>query len=88
MKIQPLTFRALLKPLPPTAMIGSIVVPENIDRPVLTCLVLETSQRDGSSKVHVGDKVLISKNTGYEFDLDGERVLVVNQDEILAIVRE
>lgn len=88
MTIKPLTFRALLKPLPPEKTCGSIFIPENIDRPVVTCLVLEVSQRDGSSKVSQGDKVLIPKGTGYEFECDEGRMLVVNQDEILAVFKE
>lgn len=86
--IKPLTFRALVKLLPPEKTQGSIIIPENIDRPILTCLVLEVSERDSASKVRLGDKVLIPKGCGYEFTLDNERVLIVNQDEILAIVKE
>lgn len=36
-------------------------------------------------EVHVGDHVLIGKARGYEVERDGEKLLVVNGDDVIAI---
>ena len=37
-------------------------------------------------KVKVGDKVLFGKYAGTEFKLDGTEILVVKEDDILAVL--
>lgn len=39
-------------------------------------------------KVKVGDKVLFSKYAGNEVEIDGEKLLVIREEDILAIVEE
>ena len=39
-------------------------------------------------KVKVGDKVLYSKYAGNEIEIDGEKLLVIREEDILAIVEE
>ena len=39
-------------------------------------------------EVKVGDKVIYSKYTGTEVELDGEEVLIVKQADILAIIKK
>ncbi|SMO79041.1 chaperonin GroES [Balnearium lithotrophicum] len=39
-------------------------------------------------KVKVGDKVLFSKYAGNEIKLDGEELLVIREEDILAIVED
>ena len=39
-------------------------------------------------KVKVGDKVLYSKYAGNEVEIDGEKLLIIREEDILAIVEE
>jgi len=39
-------------------------------------------------KVEVGDKVLYSKYAGNEIEIDGEKLLVIREEDILAVVEE
>jgi chaperonin GroES len=38
-------------------------------------------------EVKVGDKVLFGRYSGTEIEVDGEEVVIVREDEVLAIVR-
>ena len=44
--------------------------------------------KDVTMQVKVGDKVLYSKYAGSEFNLDGNEVIILRQNDILAIVSE
>ena len=44
--------------------------------------------KDVTMQVKVGDKVLYSKYAGSEFKLDGNEVIILRQNDILAIVSE
>ena len=44
--------------------------------------------KDVTMQVKVGDKVLYSKHAGSEFKLDGNEVIILRQNDILAIVSE
>ncbi|WP_333784469.1 co-chaperone GroES [Thermocrinis sp.] len=39
-----------------------------------------------SPKVKVGDKVIFNKYAGTEVELDGEKYLIMSEDEVLAII--
>ncbi|ADC90075.1 chaperonin Cpn10 [Thermocrinis albus DSM 14484] len=39
-------------------------------------------------KVKVGDKVVFNKYAGTEVELDGEKYLIMSQDEVLAILEQ
>ena len=39
-------------------------------------------------QVKVGDKVIYSKYAGTDVELDGEKLIVVKQSDILAIIEE
>ena len=44
--------------------------------------------KEVTMQVNVGDKVLYSKYAGSEFKLDGNEVIILRQNDILAIVSE
>ena len=44
--------------------------------------------KDVTMQVKVGDKVLYSKYAGSEFKLDGNEVIILRQNDVLAIVSE
>ncbi|WP_029551683.1 co-chaperone GroES [Thermocrinis jamiesonii] len=39
-----------------------------------------------SPKVKVGDKIIFNKYAGTEVELDGEKYLIMSEDEVLAII--
>jgi chaperonin GroES len=47
--------------------------------------VLDNGTR-GSLDVKVGDKVLFGKHSGTEIKMDGEDVLVLREDQVLAVL--
>jgi chaperonin 10 Kd subunit len=42
--------------------------------------------KEVTMQVKVGDKVLFSKYAGSEFKLDGEEVVIIRQNDILAVI--
>ena len=94
--IQPLGDRVLLKELEATEeKIGSIYVPDTAkEKPQKGEVVAVGNGKileDGSVRkmsVKKGDKVLFSKYAGNEVKLDGDEVMIMREDEILAIIEK
>jgi chaperonin GroES len=94
MKIRPLHDRLLVRrtTAPETAK-GGIIIPDTArEKPqegevlaVGNGKVLENGTRL-ALEVKVGDKVLFGKYTGSDVELDGEKVLVLREDEVLAVL--
>lgn len=94
MNIKPLFDRVVIKRMEEEKMsAGGIVIPDSAtEKPVKgeVLAVGEGKPLDNGSvrapKVKVGDKVLFGKYAGTEFKLDGQEILVVKEDDILAIL--
>ncbi|MFT4177308.1 MAG: co-chaperone GroES [Luteolibacter sp.] len=92
--IKPLGQRVLVKRLEAEAISsGGIVLPDSAkEKPQeAEVLALGTGGRDDDGKliefsVKVGDKVLISKYGGTEVKIDGQEVLILNENDILGII--
>jgi len=92
--IKPLGQRVLVKRIEADAVsAGGIVLPETAkEKPQeAEVLALGTGGKDDHGNdivwhVKVGDKVLISKYGGTEVKLDGQEVLIINQNDILGVV--
>ena len=94
MKVRPLHDRLLVRRLEEkeTAR-GGIIIPDTakekpMEGKVLAVgngRVLESGKRL-PVEVEVGDTILFGKYSGTEIEMDGEEVLVVREDEVLAIV--
>jgi chaperonin GroES len=72
---------------------GGIIIPDTAKEKPLEGLVVAVGNgktlKDGSSRpldVKVGDKVLFGKYTGTEVKLDGEEHVLLNEDDVLAVV--
>jgi chaperonin GroES len=94
MKVRPLHDRLLVRRVEEkeTAR-GGIVIPDTAKEKPMEGEVLAVGNGkllDNGTKlaldVKVGDKVLFGKYSGTEITVDGEDVLVVREDEVLAIV--
>jgi chaperonin GroES len=95
MKVVPLGRNLIVKRLedePLTA--GGVVLPESVDAKTQQGRVLsvgDTWLSDNGTRVEhevgEGDRVLFSRYGGNEVVVDGQKLLILSEDEILAIVR-
>jgi len=94
MKVRPLHDRLLVRRLEEkeTAR-GGIIIPDTAREKPMEGQVLAVgngrvleSGKTLALDVKVGDKILFGKYSGTEIKVDGEEVLMVREDEVLAIV--
>ena len=93
-KIQPLGDRVLIKPLEAEEKTkGGIILPDTAKEKQQEGKVMAAGKGrvdDGKTialEVKVGDKVLYGKYSGTEIKIDGEDMLIVKEEDILAIVK-
>jgi chaperonin GroES len=94
MKVRPLHDRLLVRRLEEkeTAR-GGIIIPDSAKEKPMRGEVLAAGNGrilDNGTKValdvKVGDRILFGKYSGTEIKIDGEEVLIVREDEVLAIM--
>lgn len=88
MKIKPLADRVLIKPTPAEeTTVSGIIIPDSAKEKPLRGTVLATGDgtKDEKMVVKEGDTVLYGKYAGTEVELDGEKLLIMRQSDILAI---
>ena len=95
MKIRPLHDRVIVKRVEEERTTASgIVIPESAsaekpDQGVIEAVSNGKILEDGNTKaidVKVGDKVLFGKYAGQTVKVDGEELLVMREDDIMAII--
>ena len=93
MKIRPLHDRVIIKRMEEErTTAGGIVIPDNIAEKPVRGKVLAVGNgkilEDGSVRpldLKVGDNVLFGKYAGTEIKVDGEDVLVMREDDVVAV---
>lgn len=96
LKIKPLADRLLVKPLEEEEVTpGGIVLPETAkEKPQKgEVLAVGPGTRDDEGNriamdVSVGDKVLFAKYGGTEIKMDGDKLLILRESDILAILED
>jgi chaperonin GroES len=94
MKVRPLHDRLVVRRLEENATAkGGIIIPDTAKEKPQRGEVLAVGNGkvlDNGTKialdVSVGDKVLFGKYTGTEIKIDGEDVLILREDEVLAVL--
>ena len=94
MKIRPLHDRVIVKPLEEErTSLGGIVIPDSAAEKPSQGKVIAIGKgkilEDGSVRaldVKVGDKILFGKYSGTEVKVDGEDLLVMREEDIMAII--
>ena len=89
MKIKPLADRVLIQPTAAEEVTASgIIIPDSAKEKPLRGTVLATGNgtKDEEMILKEGNKVLYGKYAGTEIDLDGEKVLIMRQNEVLAVI--
>jgi chaperonin GroES len=93
MNVKPLGDRVLVKPLAEEeAIAGGIIIPDTAkEKPqegevvaIGTCKLINGEKVDFS--VAIGDRVLLPKYGGTEVKINGEKLQLIREDDILAIV--
>ncbi len=88
MNIKPLADRVLLKPAAAEEKtVSGIIIPDNAKEKPLKGEVIATGDgtKDEKMVVKKGDEVLYGKYAGTELEVDGEKLLIMRQSDILAI---
>ncbi|HLE05060.1 MAG TPA: co-chaperone GroES [Anaerolineales bacterium] len=96
MKFKPLADRLVVKPLEEEEVTASgIVLPETAKEKPMKGEVLSVGpgarDEDGDRiemDVKVGDKVLFAKYGGTEIKVDGEKLLILRESDVLAIITD
>ena len=89
MKLKPLADRVLIQPTAAEEVTASgIIIPDSAKEKPLRGTVLATGNgtKDEEIILKEGNKVLYGKYAGTEIDLDGEKVLIMRQNEVLAVI--
>jgi len=94
LNLKPLGSRVVIEPIEQEEITaGGIVLPETAKEKPQQGMILAVGQgdRDEDGKripmdVVVGDKVLFAKYSGTEIKMDGKKLLILRESDILAIV--
>ncbi len=96
LKMRPLADRVVVEPLEGEEVTpGGILIPETAKEKPQQGLILSTGpgRRDDDGKiipmdVKTGDKVLYAKYAGTEIKVEGKKLLILKESDILAVVTE
>ncbi len=87
--VQPLGSRVLIRPLIEESRTTSgLYIPETAKEKPQTGEVIAVGEKEDEIIVKVGQKVLFPKYTGTEIKLNGVDHLIMEADDILAIVKD
>ena len=94
LKLKPLGGRVIVEPIEQEEMTaGGIILPETAKEKPLEGKILAAGpgERDEDGEripmeVQVGDKVLYAKYSGTEVKMDGKKLLILRESDILAVV--
>lgn len=89
-KIQPLGARVLIRPQSESESLtgGGPYIPETASEKPQTGEVVAVGDADEAIKVRAGQKILYSLDTGTEFKIAGAVYLILDANEILAIIHD
>ncbi len=89
MKLKPLADRVIVQPTAAEEVTASgIIIPDSAKEKPLkgTVLAVGNGTKDEEMILKEGDQVLYGKFAGTEIDLNGDKVLVMRQSEVLAVI--
>ncbi|MGE4551993.1 MAG: co-chaperone GroES [Desulfovibrionaceae bacterium] len=89
MKLKPLADRVIVKRLESEEKTAAgIIIPDTAkEKPQRgTVLAAGPGKKDVKMTVKKGDTVLFAKYAGTEFKMDGDEIIIMREDDILAIV--
>ena len=90
LNVQPIGTRVLVRPdeESETRTRGGLYIPETAKEKPQTGVVIAIGDEEEDIKVKVGQKILFPKYTGTEIKLEGVEHLIMDADDILAIIAD
>lgn len=91
MKIKPLADRVLINPCAAEEVtVSGIIIPDSAKEKPLRGTVIATGNgtKDEEMVIEKDDEVLYGKYAGTEIEFDGEKVLIMRQNEVLAVIEK
>lgn len=89
MNVKPLADRVLVRPAAAEEKtIGGIIIPDSAKEKPLKGEVLAVGggTKDEAMVLKAGDQVLYGKYAGTEIEIDGEKLLIMRQSDVLATI--
>ncbi len=89
MNIKPLADRVLILPTAAEEVtLGGIIIPDTAKEKPLrgTVKAVGNGTKDEEMVLKEGDQVLYGKYAGTELELDGEKYLIMRQNDVLAVI--
>ena len=88
MTIKPLADRVLVLPAPADEKVGGIIIPDTAKEKPLRGIVKATGKgtKDEEMILKEGDEVLYGKYSGTEIEIDGEKLMIMKESDIYAII--
>ena len=89
MKLKPLADRVIIAPTAAEEVTASgIIIPDSAKEKPLkgTGIAVGNGTKDEEMVLKAGDDVLYGKYAGTEIEFDGEKVLIMRQNEVLAVI--
>ena len=89
MKLKPLADRVIIQPTAAEEVTSSgIIIPDSAKEKPLkgTVLAVGNGTKDDEMVLKAGDVVLYGKYAGTEIEFEGDKVLVMRQNEVLAVI--
>lgn len=91
MKLKPLADRVIIEPTAAEEVtMGGIIIPDSAKEKPLKGKVIAVGNgtKDEEMILKEGDSVLFGKYAGTEIEFNGEKVLVMRQNEVLAVIED
>ena len=91
MKLKPLADRVLIQPTAAEEVTASgIIIPDSAKEKPLrgTVVAVGNGTKDEEMILKSGDEVLYGKYAGTEIEIDGDKLLIMRQNEVLAVVEK
>lgn len=89
MNVKPLADRVIIRPIAAEEVtVAGIIIPDSAKEKPLkgTVLAVGPGTKDEPMELKADDTVLYGKYAGTEVELEGEKVLIMRQNEVLAIL--
>lgn len=89
MNIKPLADRVVIKPaVAEEKSQGGIIIPDTAKEKPLKGEVIAVGKgtKDQAMELKVGDQVLYGKYAGTEIEVEGEKVLIMRENDVLAVL--
>lgn len=89
MNIKPLSDRVLIEPTAAEEVtLGGIIIPDSAKEKPLkgTVLAVGNGTKDEEMVLKEGDTVLYGKYAGSELEIEGKKLLIMRQSDVLAII--